>query len=303
MHDKRWKQLFVTGGRQEQVVSVSQAIDHGIPRSTFVQAAHRLGMANLGGGVWAQCGAPNTYRRKLWVVKLTLGEDAVFTGRTTLWLRRIVTTMPAEVDVFCGDRVLRNRKGRRCVRGRWGHEDTTINIEGFQTACVYRAFRDVAAVVPVETLLRWLPAMDRLRLGTIDELAKYLEDSGRFPGLVNLRAAIATLRLDLPHSGAERFGRKLLRAADLAPHPRPYPVKHGGAIIAEIDLAYPKTLYGAEVDGPHHRLTEVAQADRVRDRKLRRLGWTIDRFTVEEIEADPAGFVSEVRRALKVLRG
>lgn len=123
------------------------------------------------------------------------------------------------------------------------------------------------------------------------------------PGVVNLRAAVATLRLDLPHSGAERFGRKLLRAADLAPHPRPYPVRERGATVAEIDLAYPPILYGVEVDGPHHRLADVAQADRVRDRKLRRLGWTIDRFTVEEIEADPEGFVNEVRRAFKVSAG
>ena len=225
MHDTRWKQLFVTGGRQEQVVSVSQAIDHGIPRSTFVQAAHRLGMTNLGGGAWAQCGAPNTYRRKLWVAKLTLGNDVVFTGRTALWLRRIVATTPVEIDIFCGERALRNLKGRRCVRGQWGDEDTTINIEGFQTACVYRALRDAAAVVPVETLLRWLPAMDRLRLGSIEELAAYLEGCGRFPGVVNLRAAVATLRLELPHSGAERFARRLLRAADIAPHPRPYAVR------------------------------------------------------------------------------
>ena len=300
MHDTRWKQLFVQGGRQEQVVSVEQAVEHGIPRTTFYDTAQRLGMADLGGGVWAQCGAPNTYRRKLWAAKLRLGDDVVFTGRTALWLRRIVSATPAGVDLLVGKRALRSTAKRRCIRGELSERDIVVKIEGFQTAGVYRAFVDVAPVVPLETLLRWLPAMDRLRLGTVDGLAEYLIEAQRRRGIVNLRAAIATLQSDLPHSGDERFARKLLKAADLAPYPRPYPLKVEGAIIAEIDLAYPKILYGVEIDGPHHRLVEVARADKARDRLVARQSWRIDRFTVEEVRADPKGFVEEVRQAVKV---
>ena len=301
MYDDRWKKLLTLGSNQERVITVSQAVGCGIPDSTFVGAAHRLGMVRLGGGVWAECGAPNTYRRKLWVAKLMLGEEVVFTGRTVLWLRRIITATPSQVDIYCGPkRAVRPNATRRVVRSKWLDEDLTVNVEGFQTAGVYRSFTDAANVVPLETLLRWLPAMDRLRLGTIDELEAYMTERGTFPGSVKLVAAVASLQADLPHSGKERYARALLRAAGIAPHRRPYPVKYNGVTVAEIDCAYPQFLYGAEVDGPHHSVSAVVKADKTRDRQLRRLGWTIDRFPAEHVVNDPAGFVAEVRRGLNL---
>lgn len=301
MYDDRWKKLLTLGSNQERVVTVSQAVDCGIPDSTFVEAAHRLGMTRLGGGVWAECGAPNTYRRKLWVAKLLLGDEVIFTGRTVLWLRRIVSATPAQVDIYCGPkRAVRANSSRRIVRSRWLDQDITVNLEGFQTAGVYRSFTDAANVVSFETLLRWLPAMDRLRLGTVDELAAYMAERGQFPGCLKLVAAVTALQVDLPHSGKERYARTLLRAAGIAPYRRPYPVHDDGVTVAEIDLAYPEFLYGAEVDGPHHLLGEVVKADKARDRQLARLGWTIDRFPAEQVVNDPAGFVAEVRRGLNV---
>lgn len=303
MYDDRWKKLLALASKQDRVVTVRQAVDCGIPDSTFVDAARRLGMSRLGGGVWAECGAPNSYRRKLSVAKLMLGDGVIFTGRTVLWLRRIVSATPSQVDIYCGPkRAVRVNSTRRIVRSTWLDSDITVNLEGFQTAGVYRSFTDAAAVVPLETLLRWLPAMDRLRLGTIDELSAYIGERGRFPGCVKLVAAVSALRADLPHSGKERYARTLLRAAGIAPHRRPYPVEDNGVTVAEIDLAYPEFRYGAEVDGPHHLLNEVVKADKARDRQLVRLGWTIDRFPAEHVVNDPAGFVAEVRRGLNVSR-
>ena len=291
--------LLAQSGRQHHVFSTGQARAHDIAYSTLHDTAKRLGMAHLGRDVWAVTGTPNTYLRKLWVAKLRFGEDTVFTGRTVLWLRRVIAATPNTVDILTGPGLhLRSRPGYCFVRSELLDHDDTINLEGFRCVSVYRAFTDAAAVVPMDSLLRWLPAMDRLRLGTLEGLLEYYRGRGRFVGVVDLRAAVAVLLEGLPHSGAEKLARKLLRAADLAPYVRPYPVRSNGRTIAEIDLAYPDVLYGAEVDGPHHQLAEVAAADKARDRRLARLSWTIDRFPHSYVSSDPQGFVAEVRAGL-----
>ena len=293
------KKLMTKAGRQHQVFTTGQAAACGIHRNTLIAMAPRLGIVDLGYGMWACGGSPNTYYRKLWVARLSLPDGAVFTGRTVLWLRRITTATPREVDILTGPALhLRPRKNTRLFRGALLEDDDFVNIEGMPTVAVYRAITDAAGVAPVEALVRWIAAMDRLRLGSVDGLAEYAASRGRFVGVVHLRAAIAILRSDLPHSGAERLGRRALRAAGIRPYPRPYPVRHDGRTIAEIDLAYPDYLYDVEVDGPHHLLPEVAAADKARDRQLTRLQWTIDRFPHEFVTNDPAGFVREVQRGL-----
>ena len=294
-----WQRLMRTAGRQHQVFTTGQAEDCGIAASTLADMARRRIIVNLGYGVWACGAAPNTYDRKLWVAGLTLGSDVLFTARSVLWLRGIIGAKPQTVDVLTGtDHHLRKRPGVHFCRGTLLDEDESVNLKGHTTTSVYRSFTDAAAVVPLESLIRWLPAMDRLRQGDLDGLEAYSRRRKRYVGVVNLRAAIAILRSDLPHSGAERVARKALRGADLAPYIRPYPVRMGGKTIAEIDLAYPDALYGAEVDGPHHLLPEVAAADKARDRRLAHLGWTIDRFPHEQVLANPPAFVAEVRRGL-----
>ena len=291
--------LLIQSGRQQQVFTSGQARALAVPYSTLHGTAKRLGMAHLGRDLWAVTGAPNTYLRKLWVAKLRFGDDVVFTGRTALWLRRIITSAPDTVDILTGRKLhLRARPGYCFIRSDLLAGDDTVNLEGFRCVSVYRAFTDVAAVVPMDSLLRWLPAMDRLRLGTLEGLVAYYVSRGRLVGVVDLRAAAATLLEGLPHSRAEKVARKLLRAAEIAPHRRPYPVRSNSRTIAEIDLAYPDVLYGAEVDGPHHQLSEVAAADKARDRRLTRLGWTIDRFLHTHVLNDPEGFVAEVKAGL-----
>lgn len=293
------RKLLNTAARQHQVFTTEQALLAGIPHSTLRSMARRLFIIDLGHGLWAFAGAPNTYYRKLWTTKLSMSPDSMFTGRTVLWLRRIITATPREVDILTGPALhRRTRPSVHAFRGALLEDDDSINLEGLPTAPVYRAFTDAAGVSAVDALVRWLPAMDRRRLGTLDGLAQYMELRARFVGVVNLRAAIATLSSDLPHSGAERAGRRALRGAGLRPYPRPYPVRMRRRIIAEIDIAYPKYLYGAEVDGPHHLLPEVAAADKARDRQLVRLGWTVDRFPHELVLNDPVAFVREVRSGL-----
>jgi very-short-patch-repair endonuclease len=59
-----------------------------------------------------------------------------------------------------------------------------------------------------------------------------------------------------------------------------------GKQLYSIDLAFPDILLGVEADGEtFHKYPDQQQRDKQRDANLAKLGWTILRFTDEEIEA------------------
>ena len=64
-----------------------------------------------------------------------------------------------------------------------------------------------------------------------------------------------------------------------------YEVKHGSQAYT-IDFAMPQLMLGVEVDGYiFHSSDEQKQSDKERDAKLASHGWTIIRFTDEEIDS------------------
>ncbi len=141
-------------------------------------------------------------------------------------------------------------------------------------------------------------AMDRLRLGTVASLREHCVRRGRFPGNGRLVEVLDTLDVELVHSQAERIGRRAIRAAGLRPEPRPYVVMKDGIRLAEIDIAFPPLLYGVEIDGPHHLMPAMVQADKVRDRQLEQQQWRIDRFSADEVCRRPELFAAAVRRGV-----
>lgn len=81
-------------------------------------------------------------------------------------------------------------------------------------------------------------------------------------------------------------GVEALLAQVLARHAVPLPELHhearvGGAIVAELDYAYPVALVALEVDGygVHLRSRETFEHDRDRQNELEIAGWRVLRFT------------------------
>ena len=73
-----------------------------------------------------------------------------------------------------------------------------------------------------------------------------------------------------------------------------YPVKHGKHLYT-IDFAMPRIKLGLEVDGGiFHSTDEQITRDRQRDSNLGSLGWTILRFTDDEIESKPRAVIDRI---------
>jgi very-short-patch-repair endonuclease len=68
--------------------------------------------------------------------------------------------------------------------------------------------------------------------------------------------------------------------------------------VARLDLAYPRFRIGIEYDGGHHRERAVFRRDVARLNRLRLCGWTVLRFTADDVLRHPQIVVEQVRDVL-----
>lgn len=115
------------------------------------------------------------------------------------------------------------------------------------------------------------------------------------------RDGVLTVLSDLgrtPDHVRSHTERVLVDACLMAGAPRPRTnlrVTTTAGSTYELDVAWPELLLDIEVDGPHHLAPDQRGRDRERDRGLRRDGWEVARFPVEEIDEDPRDVAERVR--------
>ena len=98
-----------------------------------------------------------------------------------------------------------------------------------------------------------------------------------------------------------RFGA-LARRHGLPPFALQHEVWHAGRFVARIDAALPELKLAIEVDGyEHHSSPDAFQRDRTRQNRLVALGWTVLRFTWNDIVNDPAMVAMTIRTAIERL--
>jgi very-short-patch-repair endonuclease len=69
----------------------------------------------------------------------------------------------------------------------------------------------------------------------------------------------------------------------------------------KLDIGCLTLRVGVEVDGQSHRTLERMQQDQKKDEMLRSLGWTVLRFSNEEVMEDPAKVVQTVLSTISKL--
>jgi Protein of unknown function (DUF559)/AbiEi antitoxin C-terminal domain len=121
-----------------------------------------------------------------------------------------------------------------------------------------------------------------------------------WPGVGRFREA-ATLTRPHVESPMETRLRLTVMAGGL---PEPV-VQHevrdrSGRVVGRLDLAYDDIRVGLEYDGEHHRERVTFQRDAVRLNRLRLMGWTVLRFTADDVLRHPERVVAHVRAALRI---
>lgn len=297
-----WAAISDIAMRQYGAVSRTQCLELGLASSSLDDHARRFRWQTLHPGVYALPGTARSFAQLATAACLAIESPALLTGSSALHMLGSMDARPSRIPLLLpARRAVPSREGIDIVRTERFDHVRSVTRGGLRLAAPPRAAADHARHLGPVPLGRVMAKACGLRQASPRDYAGELAARGRFPGRTPFRTALAMLQGELTHSGAERAARRHARAAGIEVWPRPYPVEHRGRVIAEIDMAAPWVLYGVEIDGPHHDLPEQAAADKQRDRELRRLGWTIDRFPVELIERHPEQFVREVRAAISLL--
>lgn len=156
-----------------------------------------------------------------------------------------------------------------------------------------------AAVVDLLRFLDW-PEATRVgraalqrRVVTLEQLTIAQARLSGLRGVRQLQAVIAEL-VEGTHSEAEHELVAIVRQAGLSGWRANHPVRVGSRRYF-VDLAFPDARLAIEVDGrAHHSDPRSFRRDRQRQNDLVADGWTVLRFTWEDLLHDPVGVVRRI---------
>ena len=166
-------------------------------------------------------------------------------------------------------------------------------VEGIPATTVARTLVDLASVVNGQALTKALNEAEMQRtfdLKAIDEAAKRVSHRPNL-GHANLRRALAELAqhgTTVTRSALEVAFQRLIGDAGL-PRPTANAHLHG----YEVDALWPADRLVVELDGwASHRTRRAFERDRTKDATLTTAGYTVLRFTHQQVTRQP-GWVAE----------
>ena len=167
-----------------------------------------------------------------------------------------------------------------------------------------RTLIDLGAVASADVVEEAFDGAERNRLvkrGDVERRYRELRARGR--NGVGAMTQILAARVDtsrVPRSVLERRMMRLLAASGLPSPVSSYRVRVDPDRTYEIDFAYVECRLALEVDGHgSHATRRERAADNDRANTLGNEGWTIRRFTYEQVMHEPGSVAATVRAALK----
>ena len=278
--------------RHDGVITLDQARAAGLDK----YAVHR----RVRSGHWRQY-SPGVYfvddrpfstaaliRAAVW----SYGPHAAASGLAAAWWHGIVGRDPDIVEVT----VPRNSNGRKhpgsTVRRRDLKPVDIVEHKGLRVTALALTVVEAAArrgggAKVVDTALQRHTDLPELWRAHVRNKGRYGSPRAR----ILLQGADEGTR-----SAAERLFARLLNSAGITGWKANYPV--GGYVV---DFAFVGQKVAIEIDGlAHHSGPEDFQNDRVRQNSIMLLGWTVLRFTWQDLIENPERVIAEVRRAISV---
>lgn len=186
------------------------------------------------------------------------------------------------------------RSQRRGMRTRTGlREQDRVLVHGFCVTTIARTVADLALVLRLDDLICLLDSA--LRGGWV--VADLPLGRRR---VARLRAALC-LADGRAESALETVLRLLLVRAGLSPETLQLRLfDRYGRCYARLDMAWPSRMLAVEADGrEHHDKPEALYRDRRRQNDLELAGWTVLRFTWNDVIRNADWVVTQVRHALQ----
>jgi very-short-patch-repair endonuclease len=166
--------------------------------------------------------------------------------------------------------------------------------DGIPCTSPTRTIYDLAASEPLTELERILVLADSKRLLNRRRLEELATENPGHRGASNLRSLLGPAPIRVRSDTELHFVRLCRQAGIEAPEVNRRLAVAGGSI--EVDACWPGRKIAVEVDGyAFHGGRTRANNDRDRDQRMAIAGWTVIRFTADQIRTDPAEVVRRLR--------
>ncbi|MGH9179615.1 MAG: type IV toxin-antitoxin system AbiEi family antitoxin domain-containing protein [Acidimicrobiales bacterium] len=256
-------------------------------------------------GVYSLPGMQRSWRRDLMAACLQAGPGAVASHEAGAALHGVAPFQQGPVVVM-----LRHGDHQHLKLGRLRQStDLALHhctaVDGIPVTTVARTLVDVAGVVRPGRLRIAIEDALAARKCSLEDLVKCFEEVRR-PG----KRGIGAMRLVLEALGPgpvrssselERLLLRVLRDAGLPEPVREYDAPWSRDAPGRVDFAFPWARLIIEVDSRRwHTRERDFEADRRRDREAQLAGWTVYRFTWQDLKEDPEGVVRTILRALQL---
>lgn len=150
-----------------------------------------------------------------------------------------------------------------------------------------------------------LVAVDALahrRVVKLDAVRSLAAERRRWPGVRQLDEVLL-LAEPLSESPMETRLRLLLIDAGAPPPVAQHNILDArGRFVGRVDLAWPQLRLAVEYEGDHHRERAHFRRDVARLNALRAAGWTVLRYTADDLLRHPRRTVAQVASAMRELR-
>jgi very-short-patch-repair endonuclease len=280
--------------RQGGVLSRAQCRTAGLTARQVDGLLRRGALQRMGCGVLRLSGAPFSADTRHWYAVLATGGVLIASSAAYLW--QLVDQPPALVQIAISS--------QRRLDGPAGVRVRRLDIPGAELTTRFRLPVTTRARSAVDHLAdcpytEAMPFADRaLAQGwlTMRDLHRRLRRP--VTGNARVRQVLRTLTIGA-EAESERRLHRLLRQHGISGWVPNHPVQRGGWLIARVDIAFLAQRLAIEVDGlAYHSDRSRFQRDRTRQNDLVNLGWTVLRFTWQDITADPERVIATIRTTL-----
>jgi very-short-patch-repair endonuclease len=281
--------------RQGGVISLAQARQAGM---TYRQVQHKVQTAEwltVRRGVYRLHAAVPLPETGLWVALLVVGAEALLTEDGAVWLWQLEHQTP-ECWTFAGPT---SRTGDAAFR------QTRVFVDPRdQTRC-----RGIKVVSRPWAVLTTAARRERAEPGAGISLIDHAKQTravrqeelersfARHPGCwgsTTMRALLLRTG-DRAHSELERLAVSILRSAGITGFEPNYTTRLRDGRPVEIDIAFVDRRIAIELDGyAFHSGASAFRGDLRRGNRLMADGWTVRRFSWDDLLGDPESFIATV---------
>jgi very-short-patch-repair endonuclease len=282
--------------RQHGAFSRAQAFQAGFTREAIACRVKAGRWIRLYRGVYAIAGVPRSHEQRVIAAVLSLGPHAVAASITAGHLHGMLEKPTDLVYVAMPNgQHRRTRKGLVIAEATLTHRDVR-KVQGIPVTGPERTIVDAAGVLTTKALESVLDDAIQCGLTTVPRLRRYIRERnlGNRPGAKALRELLDDRTKGVPQQELERMFVRKLRASGLPEPVRQHPVGN-----RKIDFAYPDAQIAIELDGLRDHFSAAAfRSDRRRQNELVLAGFTLLRFTWEDVDERWPTVEATIRRAL-----